>query len=192
MRQDATIYPRQEDILKAFELVDLTAVKIIILGQDPYHGEGQAQGLSFSVPNELKTPPSLRNIFKEIQRDCYPNEPKPFQNDLTPWAMQGVFLLNTVLTVEAGQAGSHRKIIDWESFTNDVIQTISHEQKSCVFMLWGKPAQTKIKVIDQEKHLILATSHPSPLGAYRGFNGCGHFSQANHYLKTHQQTPINW
>ncbi len=191
MRQHATIYPPQAMIFKAFEWVPLTAVKVVILGQDPYHGPEQAQGLSFSVPNHLKTPPSLRNIFKEIQRDCFPGEIKEFQNDLTRWAKQGVFLLNTVLTVEASKAGSHQKM-GWEQLTDDVIRTINESQEHCVFMLWGKPAQKKTPLLDSSKHLVLATSHPSPLGAYRGFNGCSHFSQTNNFLSEHNITPINW
>lgn len=190
LRQGATIYPPQSLIFRALAL-ELTAVKVIILGQDPYHGPNQAQGLSFSVPNDIKTPPSLRNIFKEIQRDCYPNTPKTFSNDLSHWANQGVLLLNTILTVSAGQAGSHRKL-GWQPITDDIFQTISQTQTNCVFMLWGKPAQAKIPLLDQDKHLILATSHPSPLGAYRGFNGCGHFSQANDYLNRHNIEPIVW
>lgn len=191
MRENTTIYPPQEMIFRAFELVPLTAVKVIILGQDPYHGPNQAQGLAFSVPNHIKTPPSLRNIFKEIQRDCFPDNPLSYENDLTRWAKQGVFLLNTVLTVEASKAGSHQKM-GWEQLTDDVIKTINQKRGSCVFMLWGKPAQKKLPLLNPENHLVLTTSHPSPLGAYRGFNGCAHFSQANAYLQKHNREPIDW
>lgn len=192
MRQTATIYPPQDQVLRALELVALTAVSVIILGQDPYHGEGQAHGLAFSVPELVKTPPSLRNIFKEIARDCYDGDTdRPMSSDLTRWAEQGVLLLNTVLTVEAGKAGSHQNI-GWEPFTDDIIQTVNDTQTHCVFMLWGKQAQKKEVLLDPSKHLILTTSHPSPLGAYRGFNGCGHFSAANAYLKKHNRQPIRW
>lgn len=192
MRKTTTIFPAQENVYKVFEMVPLSDVKVVILGQDPYHGPRQAQGFSFSVPEEVKTPPSLVNIFKEIQADVYGGEEGNFSSDLTRWVEQGVFLLNTVLTVEARKAGSHRKILGWEQFTDDVIKMISREQEHCVFMLWGKPAQKKLKLIDEERHLVLATSHPSPLGAYRGFTGSRHFSKANAYLVEHGKEPINW
>lgn len=192
LRQQQCIYPATTAVFYAFERLPLDDIKVIILGQDPYHGPGQAHGLSFSVPDSIQSPPSLKNIFKEIRRDIYPGaEAFQMSSDLTRWADQGVFLLNSVLTVKAGTAGSHRNM-GWEQLTDDVIQTISGERSHCVFMLWGKAAQQKEHFINPDKHLILTTSHPSPLGAYRGFNGCGHFSKANRYLIQHGKQPIEW
>lgn len=184
-----SIYPAPENVFKAFALTPLADIKVVILGQDPYHGEGQAQGLSFSVPEDVKIPPSLKNINKEIHTDMEA-EPPP-SGDLTPWATQGVFLLNSTLTVEAGQAGSHQGW-GWEFFTDEVIRVISREQPHVVFLLWGKFAQDKATLIDGTKHLVLRAPHPSPLSAYRGFFGCQHFSQTNEFLIKQQLKPITW
>jgi len=184
-----TIYPRGEDIFNAFNTTPFNNVKVVILGQDPYHGKGQAHGLSFSVPNEVKTPPSLVNIFKEIDRDL---GIKNYGNgDLTKWANQGVLLLNSTLTVRKDEAGSHQNK-GWEEFTDKVISTISELKEGVIFLLWGKSAQNKQKLIDKNKHHILISSHPSPLSAYRGFLGCGHFSVCNEILKNQNKTEINW
>ena len=184
-----TIYPRGEDIFNAFNTTPFNNVKVVILGQDPYHGKGQAHGLSFSVPNEVKTPPSLVNIFKEIDRDL---GIKNYGNgDLTKWANQGVLLLNSTLTVRKDEAGSHQNK-GWEEFTDKVISTISELKEGVIFLLWGKSAQNKQKLIDKNKHYILISSHPSPLSAYRGFLGCGHFSVCNEILKNQNKTEINW
>lgn len=187
--QKRTVYPPAENIFKAFSLTPLSEVKVVILGQDPYHGEGQAHGLSFSVPKGVKIPPSLRNIYKEIATDIGADIPE--NGNLERWATQGVFLLNSTLTVEAGAAGFHQGW-GWETFTDEVIRVISREQSHVVFLLWGKFAQDKASLIDETKHLILKTTHPSPLSAYRGFLGCKHFSQANEYLQQHNQVPIKW
>jgi uracil-DNA glycosylase len=183
------IYPAKEQIFSAFEMTPLKKVKVVILGQDPYHGENQAHGLSFSVQDEVKIPPSLRNIYKEISSDIGPLSRD--SGNLTEWAKQGVFLLNSTLTVEAGAAGSHHGW-GWETFTDEVIRVISREQKHVVFLLWGKFAQDKTNLIDESKHLILKTTHPSPLSAYRGFIGCKHFSAANASLQSHDMRPIQW
>ena len=184
-----TIYPKGEDIFNAFNTTPFNNVKVVILGQDPYHGKGQAHGLSFSVPNEVKTPPSLVNIFKEIDRDL---GIKNYGNgDLTKWANQGVLLLNSTLTVRKDEAGSHQNK-GWEEFTDKVISTISELKEGVVFLLWGKFAQNKQKLIHKNKHHILISSHPSPLSAYRGFLGCGHFSEVNKILKKENKIEINW
>lgn len=184
-----TIYPKGEDIFNAFNTTPFNNVKVVILGQDPYHGKGQAHGLSFSVPNEVKTPPSLVNIFKEIDRDL---GIKNYGNgNLTKWAKQGVLLLNSTLTVRKDEAGSHQNK-GWEEFTDKVISTISELKEGVIFLLWGKFAQNKQKLIDKNKHHILISSHPSPLSAYRGFLGCGHFSVCNRVLKKQNKTEINW
>jgi len=184
-----TIYPKGEDIFNAFNTTPFNNVKVVILGQDPYHGKGQAHGLSFSVPNEVKTPPSLVNIFKEIDRDL---GIKNYGNgNLTKWAKQGVLLLNSTLTVRKDEAGSHQNK-GWEEFTDKVISTISELKEGVVFLLWGKFAQNKQKLIHKNKHHILISSHPSPLSAYRGFLGCGHFSEVNKILKKENKIEINW
>jgi uracil-DNA glycosylase len=187
--QDQTVYPRYSDIFNAFLLCPFSTVKVVILGQDPYHGEGQAHGLSFSVPEGNKIPPSLRNIYKELAADLHstPNS----SGDLRPWATQGVLLLNATLTVEADTPGSHQGL-GWETFTDAVIKKISAEKSHCVFLLWGKYAQAKRQCIDETKHLVLTAPHPSPFSAYTGFFGCRHFSQTNEYLKLHKQKPIAW
>ena len=188
-RSGRVIYPPKDKIFTAFTQTGFDNVKIIILGQDPYHGAGQAHGLCFSVPDGVKLPPRLRNIFKEIARDL--GHPIPKSGDLTPWARQGVFLLNTVMTVEEASAGAHQGK-GWEDFTDTVIRALSDNREHLVFMLWGAHAQKKMGLIDGNRHLVLESVHPSPLSAHRGFIGCGHFSKANLYLAERGQTPVNW
>lgn len=183
------VYPPQELIFNAFDVCPLDQVKVVILGQDPYHGVGQAHGLSFSVLPGLPFPLSLQNIFKEIKSDL--GVEIPASGDLTRWARQGVFLLNATLTVRAGEAGSHQKK-GWEEFTDRVIQVINQHQKSVVFLLWGAYAQKKVPLIDSSKHLVLQAPHPSPLSAYRGFLGCRHFSQANAFLEGNGRSAVRW
>jgi len=178
-----TIYPKGHQYFQALNLTPLDHVKVVILGQDPYHGPGQAHGLSFSVPDGVAIPPSLQNIFKEIHRD-FRQEADPKQKrsgNLTVWAEQGVLLLNSVLTVEQGQPASHRGR-GWEIFTDRLIEVVSKERSHVVFMLWGSYAQSKSHLVDTKKHLVLTAPHPSPLSAHRGFLGCRHFSKANAYL----------
>jgi uracil-DNA glycosylase len=183
------IYPESKNIFNAFNSTPLDHVKVVILGQDPYHGPQQAHGLCFSVQPGIPTPPSLQNMFKEIQRDLqFPIPPHGF---LQTWADQGVFLLNSTLTVEQARAGSHQGQ-GWEQFTDRAIQVVNEQREGIVFLLWGSYAQKKGQFIDGRKHLILRAPHPSPLSAYRGFMGCGHFSQVNQYLEQHGQTPIDW
>ena len=164
-------------------------MKVVLLGQDPYHGDGQAHGLSFSVPDNIAIPPSLRNIYKELAADLGTTIPQ--SGNLEHWATQGVLLLNSTLTVERGKPGSHQGL-GWETFTDAVIKKISDEKDHVVFLLWGKFAEKKSALIDDRKHLILTAPHPSPLSAYTGFLGCKHFSTCNAYLKKTGQTPINW
>lgn len=183
------IYPSGPNIFKAFSLTPFDKVKVIILGQDPYHNPGQAMGLSFSVPEGVKPPPSLVNIFKELQKDI--GLPIPTTGNLTPWAMQGVLLLNAVLTVRAHEPASHAKI-GWTDFTNDIISLLSLKKSGLVFILWGNFAQEKIKLIDSTKHKILKAAHPSPFSANNGFFGCKHFSATNEYLVNTHQDPIDW
>ncbi|MCE7056485.1 uracil-DNA glycosylase [Algoriphagus sp. AGSA1] len=183
------VYPPGKEIFNAFNHCPLQNVKVVILGQDPYHGPGQAHGLSFSVKPGVPFPPSLVNIFKEVQSDV--GKPLPASGDLTQWADQGVFLLNATLTVRAHQAGSHQKR-GWEEFTDEVIKTISERREHVVFLLWGSYAQKKSVLIDTRKHLVLKAPHPSPLSSYRGFFGSKHFSKANEYLETHGIEPIVW
>ncbi len=185
--QTTTVYPPLEHLFQAFITTPLPSVRVVILGQDPYHDAGQAHGLAFSVPEEQPLPPSLCNVFKEIEHDLG----QSFQRsgNLTRWATQGVLLLNTTLTVTAHQPGSHHGL-GWELFTDAVIATISRKQTHVVFMLWGKPAATKAALIDHSKHLVLHAPHPSPLSAYRGFFGCKHFSTCNDYLTQHGKNPI--
>ena len=187
--QKARIYPAGNNIFRAFDLCPFDQVKVVILGQDPYHGYGQADGLCFSVPKGVKMPPSLINIFKEQQRDL--GKPFPSHGNLDHWAKQGVLLLNATLTVEAGKAGSHQHQ-GWEDFTDAVVQSLSNSKNELVFMLWGAYAQKKGMVIDTTRHLVLSSSHPSPFSANRGFLGCGHFGQANTYLNSHGQVAIDW
>ena len=184
-----TVFPPPKLVFNAFAHCTFAAVKVVILGQDPYHGPGQAHGLSFSVPDGVRPPPSLQNIYKEIKSDLGIEIPE--SGNLERWADQGVLLLNATLTVEKGNAGSHQGL-GWEQFTDAVIQKISDEKEHVVFMLWGKYAQEKGSTIDWEKHLILEAPHPSPFSADRGFFGCKHFSQANVYLEEHNLKPIQW
>ena len=183
------IFPKNELVFYAFNKTPLSKVKVVILGQDPYHGKNQAHGLSFSVPNGIKNPPSLRNIFKELNSDL--KIPISENGDLTSWARQGVLLLNATLTVREKEAGSHQKI-GWENFTNAVISKLSAEKEGVVFLLLGAFAQKKADLIDSEKHYVLETSHPSPFSAYRGFLGCKHFSKTNEILTKNNQKPIDW
>lgn len=183
------IFPPADDIFNAFEFTPLSEVKVVILGQDPYHGEGQAHGLCFSVKPDVDIPPSLVNIYKELQSDlgCY----IPNHGYLEKWARQGVLLLNTVLTVRAHQANSHRGI-GWEEFTDAAIRVLNEQDRPIVFLLWGKPAQSKKSMLHNPKHLILTAPHPSPLSAHRGFFGCKHFSQTNEFLKAQGLKEIDW
>ena len=184
------IYPPADDIFNAFHFTPLSKVKVLILGQDPYHNENQAHGLSFSVPESQRDiPPSLQNIYKELQSDC--GFYIPDNGYLKKWADQGVLLLNTVLTVRAHQANSHQGR-GWEQFTDAVIQAVNAQDRPIVYMLWGSPAQKKIPMLTNPKHLILKAPHPSPLSAYRGFFGCHHFSQANKFLADNGIEPIDW
>lgn len=183
------VYPSSEDIFNALHLTPLSKVKVVILGQDPYHGPDQAHGLCFSVNKGLAIPPSLLNIYKELQDDLACTIPT--HGYLEKWANQGVLLLNTVLTVCAHQANSH-KGKGWEQFTDAIIQAVNEEERPIVYLLWGKPAQSKSSMLTNPKHLILKAPHPSPLSAYRGFFGCQHFSQANEFLKNHNLEPIDW
>lgn len=184
------VFPPKEQVMNALKLTPADQVKVVVLGQDPYHGEGQAHGLSFSVQKGVKVPPSLRNIYKELANDIS-GFLVPQHGDLTRWAEQGVLLLNTVLTVEEGQAHSH-KGKGWEIFTDTLITRLSEQTSDIVFLLWGKPAQQKIKLIDTSKHHVLTSVHPSPLSAHRGFLGCQHFSQTNAILKRLGKSEINW
>lgn len=185
-----TIYPKGNEIFNAFNLTTVESSKVVIIGQDPYHGEGQAHGLSFSVPKGIKTPPSLVNIFKELSKDV-DGFKIPNHGNLENWSKQGVLLLNAILTVNANEAGSHRKA-GWEYFTNAVISKVSQKKENLVFLLWGKFAQEKENLIDEKKHLILKAAHPSPFSAYDGFFGCKHFSKTNEYLKSKNFEPIDW
>ena len=183
------IYPPKENVFEAFRLTPFEDVKVVIIGQDPYHGEGQAHGLCFSVQKNVKIPPSLVNIFKELESDLGIKIPK--HGCLESWARQGVLLLNNVLTVEEGKAGSHHQK-GWEKFTDKVIEILNQEKENLVFILWGSPAQKKARNVDEKKHLVLKSVHPSPLSVYRGFLGSKPFSQANAYLKKKGVPEINW
>ncbi len=187
--QTETVYPPPKHVFEAFNLTPLPQLRVVILGQDPYHGPQQAHGLAFSVRDGVAIPPSLLNIYKELESDL--GIPRPPSGDLTHWAKQGVFLLNSTLTVRGGAAGAHQEF-GWETFTDKVIETISQERHHVVFLLWGAFAIAKRRFIDESKHLILTAPHPSPLSAHRGFFGCKHFSKANEYLVTHGQLPIQW
>ena len=202
--QGTIIFPEEKDVFRAFEFTDLADIKTVILGQDPYHGISsqpstkhngstsipQAHGLAFSVQAGVKVPPSLVNIYKELTTDIN-GFVAPSHGNLTPWAEQGVLLLNTVLTVQQGQAHSHAKL-GWETFTDKIIAQINQHNNGCVFILWGAHAQKKGRNIDDKKHLVLNGPHPSPLSAYRGFFGCRHFSQANAWLSQQGKQAINW
>jgi uracil-DNA glycosylase len=181
------VFPPAPLIFNAFDQCPYDQVKMVLIGQDPYHGSGQAHGLCFSVPPGVPAPPSLLNIFKEIERDL--GITKPSNGDLTRWAKQGVLLLNATLTVEASKAGSHQGF-GWERFTDAVINLLAERRQNLVFMLWGSYAQRKGAFIDEDRHLVLKTVHPSPLSAYRGFIGCGHFSAANRYLLEHGKQAV--
>jgi uracil-DNA glycosylase len=183
------IYPPGPQIFAALDATPFDDVKVVILGQDPYHGPGQAHGLCFSVSPGVDVPPSLVNIFKEIERDL--GHARPDHGYLMPWAKQGVLLLNAVMTVAAGQAGAHQGK-GWEGFTDHIVETLNRERDGLVFMLWGSYAQAKGRIIDSRKHCVLRAPHPSPLSAHRGFLGCGHFSAANRWLAGRHLTPINW
>lgn len=183
------IYPPGREIFAAFEHTPFDAVRVVILGQDPYHGAGQAHGLCFSVRPGVRVPPSLDNIFKEIERDLA--IARPGHGCLTAWAERGVLLLNSVLTVEEGRAGAHANR-GWEGFTDAAIDALNREREGVVFLLWGAYAQRKGQLIDGERHCVLRSVHPSPLSAHRGFIGCGHFSAANRYLESRGRPPIDW
>ena len=185
------IYPKGSEYFAAMNITPLDKVKVVILGQDPYHGPDQAHGLCFSVCGGTKTPPSLVNIFKELRSDLNLPDGTLSSGDLTAWAQQGVLLLNSVLTVERHQAASHQGK-GWETFTDSVIKVLSEQNESCVFMLWGSYAQKKGSVIDTNKHFVLKAPHPSPLAAHRGFFGCRHFSRCNEYLEEKGKSPIEW
>ncbi len=189
----ARVFPPGPQIFAAFEATPFEQVKVVVLGQDPYHGFGQAHGLCFSVMPGVPVPPSLLNIYKELEDDG--NVAPPFQRPdhgcLLPWARQGVLLLNAVLTVEEGRAGAHQGE-GWEGFTDHVVDVLNREREGLVFLLWGSYAQAKGKVIDTRRHRVLKAPHPSPLSAHRGFLGCRHFSQANEYLRRRGQAPIDW
>lgn len=188
--QEGTVYPAPKNMFRAFELCPFDKVKVVILGQDPYHGERQANGLAFAVDKETRLPPSLQNIFKEIGSDIG----KPLEHtdgDLSRWAIQGVLLLNATLTVRAHMAGSHQEQ-GWELFTDAVIRVLSEKREHLVFMLWGNYARAKGAHIDREKHLVIESAHPSPFSAHSGFFGSKPFSRANEYLVAHNKTPIDW
>ena len=187
--QTTQCFPPARQIFRAFDLCPFDKVRVVIIGQDPYHDVNQAHGLCFSVQDGVPVPPSLVNIYKELNRDL--GKPIPTSGNLTHWAEQGVLLLNATLTVEAHKAGSHQGK-GWEEVTDAAIQALNNQRSNIVFMLWGSYAQRKGQFIDRRKHLVLTAVHPSPLSAYRGFIGCGHFSQANNYLLQHGQAPIAW
>lgn len=188
-RETETVYPSVDNVFSAFRLTSFAETKVVILGQDPYHGPNQAHGLSFSVEGEMKLPPSLRNIFKELADDL--NVEAPTSGNLSAWADQGVFLLNTVLTVRDGEANSHRKQ-GWEKFTDEVIRQLNEQPEGVVFVLWGKPAEKKTSLIDQSRHEIIASPHPSPLSAHRGFFGSKPFSKSNEALARLGRSAIEW
>ena len=183
------IYPAARNIFNAFNLCPVDSVRVVIIGQDPYHEPGQAMGLCFSVPDGITPPPSLQNIYREIESDL--GRPSSTHGDLTHWAKQGVLLLNSTLTVRAHIAASHSGM-GWETFTDSVIRTVAQTRKHVVYMLWGSYAQKKAALVDNAQNLVLKTVHPSPLSAYRGFFGCKHFSRANEYLAQHGKSPIDW
>ena len=188
-RQEVRVFPEENNVFNALELTPFESVKVVILGQDPYHGFGQAHGLSFSVQKGTPLPPSLKNIYKELQEDI--GGEFPTEGDLSHWAKQGVLLLNTVLTVEEGNANSH-KGMGWERLTNRLIESLNELNHPVIFILWGKPAQDKEKLITNPSHVILKAPHPSPLSAYRGFFGSKPFSKVNEMLIQQEQTPIRW
>ncbi len=184
-----TIFPPQKELFTAFDLCDFADVRVVILGQDPYHGLGQAHGLCFSVNPGVRVPPSLKNIYKELYTDI--KKPISDNGDLRNWAKQGALLINAKMTVQQKKPASHQKK-GWEVFTDEVIKEISNKKEHVVFLLWGNFAKSKIDFIDQSKHLVLTAAHPSPFSAYNGFFGCKHFSKTNEYLTSTSQTPIEW
>ena len=188
-RARSVIFPKARDIFAAFHQTPFDHVRVVLLGQDPYHGPGQAHGLSFSVPPGVPPPPSLQNMFKELVRD--PGIAQPTTGDLGPWARQGVLLINATLTVRSGEAGSHQGR-GWERFTDAVISAVSEHHTGVIFLLWGRYAQQKSTLIDHERHYVLEAPHPSPLSAHRGFIGCGHFSRVNELLVAQGKAPIDW
>lgn len=185
------IFPKRTDLFRALDLCPFENIQVVIIGQDPYHGPSQAMGLAFSVPDGIPVPPSLKNIYKEIESDTGESSTCAPGGDLTLWAKQGVLLLNSVLTVESGQPGSHARK-GWEEYTDSVVQSISDNKEHVVFLLWGAYAQNKGVRVNRSKHCVLETSHPSPLGAHRGFTGCRHFSYTNTYLMKYNKKPITW
>lgn len=188
-QSEALVFPPKEQIFRSFALTPLEEVSVVILGQDPYHGKGQAHGLAFSVEQGVKLPPSLKNIYKELESDCHIKPPT--HGDLTAWATQGVLLLNTCLTVEEGKAGSHQKM-GWETLTDFAISAINEKEDPVVFLLWGNPAKTKLPLLTNPNHLVLTASHPSPLSARHSFFGCKHFSKTNEFLSEKKKSPIQW
>lgn len=188
-RSHHVVFPATKNMFRAFEISSFSKTKIVIIGQDPYHSKGQADGLAFSVPKGKKIPPSLYNIMKELKSDL--KIPITKHGNLESWANQGVLLLNTILTVRAAEPGSH-KHLGWQNFTDSIIAKLSAEKKGLIFLLWGTLAQKKSSLINNKKHHILKTTHPSPLSAYRGFIGCNHFSKTNNILVKNNKTPINW
>ncbi|MXZ56344.1 MAG: uracil-DNA glycosylase [Gammaproteobacteria bacterium] len=196
LRAGKRIYPPMGEIFSALDYCPLDQVRVVIIGQDPYHGESQAHGLSFSVKPGVRPPPSLRNIFQEIQDDMHAsstsNQEFPMNRGcLTSWAAQGVLLLNSVLTVVAGRSGSHQGY-GWEQFTDQIVKVVNEQREHVVFLLWGSPAQRKGEIVDRNRHYVLSAPHPSPLSADRGFFGCRHFSKTNSYLQSHGYEPIDW
>jgi uracil-DNA glycosylase len=189
VQKGGNVFPPMPQVFAALDATPFDKVKVVILGQDPYHGFGQAHGLCFSVQRGTAVPPSLENVFKELQRDL--GIARPSHGCLTHWAEQGVLLLNAVLTVEEGRAGAHQGK-GWEGFTDHIVEVLNREREHLVFLLWGSYAQAKGKMIDASKHRVLKAPHPSPLSAHRGFIGCGHFSKTNEYLVRHGMTPIDW
>ncbi len=185
------VFPPPGQELRALELTPFSRVRVVILGQDPYHGPGQANGLAFSVPEGVRTPPSLRNIFKEIDASCGEVRQQEHSTDLTSWAKQGVLLLNSFLTVAEGKAGAHAKL-GWEQITDSILSALSEKRNHVCFLLWGNFARSKSCLLDAHKHLILEAAHPSPLSAHRGFLGCKHFIKVNQYLVEHGTSPIVW
>ncbi|MBX2977878.1 MAG: uracil-DNA glycosylase [Flavobacteriales bacterium] len=188
-RSTQQVFPKGREIFQAFKLTPFQQVRIVLLGQDPYHGPGQAHGLCFSVPQGVPAPPSLQNMFKELERDL--GLPRPVHGDLSHWARQGVLMLNATLTVRAHEAGSHQGQ-GWERFTDAAIQQLSEYRTGVIFLLWGRFAQQKADLIDQRKHYVLTAPHPSPLSAHKGFIGCGHFSAVNELLLAQGNSPIDW
>lgn len=191
LRKEHEVFPPRVQVFRALELTPFEAVRVVVLGQDPYHGPGQAHGLAFSVPRGQKTPPSLRNIFKEIDASLPAPEPREHATDLTRWAEQGVLLLNTTLTVQARKPASHAHL-GWQAFTDACVATLSAKRDNLAFLLWGNHAQAKAPLIDEKRHLVLTAAHPSPFSAHRGFLGCNHFARTNTHLAAHAQQPIDW